>query len=360
MNILITGGAGFIGCNMADAFREKAVITVFDNLSRRGAEVNLAWLRSRNPRLKFVHADLRNYNDLCRPASRRALASADAVFHLAGQVAVTTSVANPREDFENNALGAFNLIQALRDFGRDRGRHAAVIYASTNKVYGAMEQTKIRLKKTKNLQRYEYAHLPRGVAESANLDFHSPYGCSKGYADQYVRDVARPDIYGMKTVVLRQSCIYGPRQFGVEDQGWVAWFSIAAALDMPIAIYGDGRQTRDVLYIDDLAEAYALAVRHADRIKGEIFNIGGGPDNAMSLLELVRYLGEFFGRKPALSFADWRPGDQRCFISDIRKARQSFGWAPSIGVRAGIERLNEWIQTMLRNDPRVFDFLRKA
>jgi len=359
MNIVITGGAGFIGCNIADALKDRAKVTVIDNLSRRGTEANLEWLRSRNPSLNFVYADLRSYNDLCKPDAVKAFAEADAVYHLAGQVAVTTSVTDPREDFEVNALGTFNLIQAVRMFGRDGGRHPVVIYASTNKVYGGMEDVLIELKERNGGKRYEYADMPQGASESINIDFHSPYGCTKGYADQYVRDVARPDIYDMKTVVFRQSCIYGPRQFGIEDQGWVAWFTIAAATGINASIYGDGMQTRDVLHVDDLVRAYEMATQQADKVKGQIFNIGGGPENTMSLLELIQYLEKFSGKKLTYRFADWRPGDQRSFVCDIRKAKNGFGWAPQIGVHAGIRSLYDWIQGMLRDNPSVFDFLRK-
>lgn len=364
MNLVITGGAGFIGCNMADAFRDKAHVTIIDNLSRKGTELNVAWLRQRNPTMTFVHADVRNYNDLCRPEAIRAFASADAVYHLAGQVAVTTSVIDPREDFECNALGTLNVIQAIRSFGQDRGRHPVVIYASTNKVYGGMESVRVLLRKAPEAggdgERYEYADLPGGIPESMNLDFHSPYGCTKGYADQYVRDVARPDIYDMKTIVFRQSCIYGPRQFGIEDQGWVAWFTIANATGIPATVYGDGKQTRDVLFVGDLVRAYDLATQHAATIKGQIFNIGGGPANTLSIGELIRHLDGLSGRKTTCQFADWRPGDQRSFVCDIHKAGTAFGWTPQVGVAAGVGLLHEWIQVMLCDDPHCFDFLRKV
>ncbi len=363
MNLLITGGAGFIGCNMADAFKSKADVTIIDNLSRRGTEDNLAWLRSRNPRLKFLHADTRNLNDLRKPSVREAFAAADAVFHFAGQVAVTTSVTNPSEDFQINALGTFNVIEALREFGQDNGRHAALVFSSTNKVYGGMESVGIHSVEHAlggfRSQRYEYDSLPHGVPETMNLDFHSPYGCTKGYADQYIRDIARPDIYDMKTVVFRQSCIYGTRQFGIEDQGWVAWFTIANLLGIHSTIYGDGRQTRDVLFISDLVRAYDLAVAHIDQTKGKIFNIGGGPANTISILELLHCLKELSGKETATAFAEWRPGDQKSFVSDIRLARETFGWEPQVGVTEGIQRLQQWVAEMVKTNPSCFDFLCK-
>jgi len=348
---------------MADAFKDKANVTLIDNLSRRGTEDNLAWLRSRNPRLNFLHADVRNQNDLSKPAVREAFARADAVYHFAGQVAVTTSVINPAEDFQINALGTFNVIEALRAYGQDNGRHAVLIFSSTNKVYGSMESLQVqRVKRdigTRSFDRYEFADLPHGVAEATNLDFHSPYGCTKGYADQYIRDIARPDIYDMKTVVFRQSCIYGTRQFGIEDQGWVAWFTIANLLGIPSTIYGDGQQTRDILYISDLVRAYELATTHIEKTKGQIFNIGGGPANTMSILELLQCLEDLSGKKTSARFSDWRPGDQKCFVCDIRHAKDTFGWEPQVTVEQGIHKLHAWVMDMAQTNPHCFDFLRK-
>jgi CDP-paratose 2-epimerase len=261
----------------------------------------------------------------------------DCILQCAGQVAVTTSVANPREDFECNALGTFNLLEAVRVHCPD----APLIYASTNKVYGNMEDLEI----VERNGRYEYAGLPDGVGEERPLDFHSPYGCSKGSADQYVRDYAR--IYGLATTCFRQSCIYGYRQFGVEDQGWVAWFTIAHALGQPVTIYGDGKQTRDVLFIEDLIEAYRLAYRNRDRVAGKIYNIGGGPRNQLSLLQLVEMLESTRGRKLPLSFADWRCGDQRVFVADVRKAAADFGWSPSHDCASGVGKLIRWVDEHL-------------
>jgi CDP-paratose 2-epimerase len=255
------------------------------------------------------------------------------VLHLAAQVAVTTSVTDPRTDFEINALGTFNVCEAVRQAAPD----ALLLNASTNKVYGHMPEVEV-------VQRgrcYAYADLPHGVPESQPLDFHSPYGCSKGTADQYVRDYAR--IYGLRTVNFRQSCIYGMRQFGVEDQGWVAWFTIAATLGRPITIYGDGRQVRDILYVEDLVDCYRRAVDNVERAQGECYNVGGGPRNVLSLLELIGYLEELLGREIPVSYADWRPGDQRVFVADVRKAQRDLGWCPATSKYDGIRRLAEWV-----------------
>jgi CDP-paratose 2-epimerase len=258
----------------------------------------------------------------------------DAVFHLAGQVAVTTSVSDPREDFESNALGTLNVLEAMRK----AGSRALMVYSSTNKVYGAMSSAAVEERGT----RYAYRDLIEGIAESAPLDFHSPYGCSKGAADQYVHDYAR--IYGMPTTVLRQSCIYGPRQFGVEDQGWLAWFMIAALLGRPITIYGNGKQVRDVLHVDDLVDAYFLAVERRNTVSGEVYNAGGGPDCAVSIwAEFGPMLEDLLGRPIPVSYGPFRPGDQPCYISDIRKIQRDLGWRPQIDVEDGIRRLFEWV-----------------
>jgi CDP-paratose 2-epimerase len=257
------------------------------------------------------------------------------VLHLAGQVAVTTSVSDPRLDFEGNALGTFNVLEAARL----ASIQAPIIFSSTNKVYGGMEEAGV----VERNDRYAYADLDTGVNEQQPLDFHSPYGCSKGAADQYVRDYAR--IYGLETVVFRQSCIYGYRQFGVEDQGWVAWFIIAALLGRPITVYGDGKQVRDVLFIDDLLDAFDAAAANIQTCKGQVFNIGGGPANVMSLRELLDYLGERQQRPVPYEHADWRPGDQRVFVSDISKAREQLEWAPGICVKQGLDRLYDWVSS---------------
>lgn len=332
MNILVIGGAGFIGCNVADYYlKNKHSVTVFDNFSRKGTLQNLQWLQSTyKDNFSVVQGDVRiDFNKL-----KATVTKADIVFHFAAQVAVTTSVVDPREDFEINALGTFNVLEAIRL----SGNKPVVLYSSTNKVYGGMEHVKIVERKGE----YDYEDLPNGVAETEQLDFHSPYGCSKGTADQYMIDYSR--IYGLKTVAFRQSCIYGYRQFGVEDQGWVAHFTISAMLGHPLTIYGDGKQVRDVLFIEDLIRAYDMAIRRIDVTSGKAYNIGGGPTKKMSLLNLIGYLEKFFGKKLNYTFSAWRPGDQRVFICDIRKARNDFGWEPKIGVEEGVRLLATWVR----------------
>ncbi|MEK7533164.1 MAG: GDP-mannose 4,6-dehydratase [Patescibacteria group bacterium] len=333
MNIVITGGAGFIGCNAAAYYlAKKADVIVFDNLSRANTDKNLAWLKTLGGNLTYIKGDLRSIADTAKLISF--LADADAVLHLAAQVAVTTSVINPREDFEINAVGTFNLLEAMRA----SESRAKLIYSSTNKVYGGMEDVAVEEKDT----RYDYANLPYGVSEDRQLDFHSPYGCSKGAADQYVHDYGR--IYGLDTVVMRQSCIYGPRQFGVEDQGWVAWFIIATALGHKLAIYGDGKQVRDLLYVDDLIAAYDMAILAGKKTRGGMYNIGGGPNNTLSVWhEFGPMLEKLFGKKIPVTHEDWRPGDQKIFVADIRKAKKEFGWEPRVSVEAGIEKLYMWV-----------------
>lgn len=331
--VLITGGAGFIGSNLtARLLDEGHEVTIYDNLSRSGCESNIRWLQGRANHLclQVVQADLADFESL-----KKAAHGAQRIYHLAGQVAVTMSVRNPRKDFEDNALGTFNALEAARQAGDD----PLFIYASTNKVYGSMEEIQIEERET----RYQYATLPFGVSETQPLDFHSPYGCSKGAGDQYVRDYAR--IYGLRTVVMRQSCIYGYRQFGIEDQGWVAWFIIAALKGRPITIYGDGKQVRDILFIDDLLNAYEAAAQHIDSVGGEVYNVGGGVQNTMSIWrEFEPLLVKLLGHPIPVSLGDWRPGDQRVYVSDIRKAQQELGWSPQISVEEGVTRLFHWIQ----------------
>jgi CDP-paratose 2-epimerase len=258
----------------------------------------------------------------------------DVIIHLAGQVAVTTSVKDPRKDFDSNALGTFNLLEAARL----SGKKPVVIYASTNKVYGGMDDIWIEEKDT----RYEYSKLKNGVPESYPLDFHSPYGCSKGTGDQYTRDYAR--IYRIPTVVFRQSTIYGPRQFGIEDQGWMAWLMIAAVLGKPIRIYGDGKQVRDMLFVDDLLDAYDAAIQNIDVAAGQVYNIGGGPQNTVSIWrEFGPVLGELIGKEIPVTWDDWRPGDQRIYVSNITKAKSDLGWRPKTELSDGINRLFTWI-----------------
>lgn len=328
--VLITGGAGFIGANAAARFLDEGwSVTIFDNLSRTGGKRNLEWLNSKySP--EFCLGDLRKPDQI---SSCIKSCKFDYVLHCAAQVAVTTSVTDPRDDFETNAFGTFNLLEAVRLHCPE----AFVVYASTNKVYGNMEELKV----VERNGRYEYASIPNGVDESFPLDFHSPYGCSKGAADQYVHDYSR--IYDLQTVVFRQSCIYGYRQFGVEDQGWVAWFIIAHALNRPVTVFGDGKQTRDVLFIDDLVDAYLLAFQNRGNAVGNIYNIGGGPANQLSLLELVKMIETVRERPFNYSLADWRPGDQRVFVADITKASREFGWTPKNGCVAGVEKLIKWV-----------------
>ncbi len=332
MNHLITGGAGFIGCNLADRLLARGEqVTILDDLSRPRTDLNLRWLQKRHAaQLRFVRADIRD-----AAAVAAAVPGHATVFHLASQVAVTTSVKDPRSDFEINALGTLNVLEAARLSPRP----PAVFFASTNKVYGGMEDVTVVEQDT----RYTYRDMPDGVPESHLLDFHSPYGCSKGSADQYVRDYSR--IYGLKTVVFRQSCIYGPRQMGVEDQGWAAHFVIAAVTGQPITIYGDGKQVRDMLYIDDLVDAYLAAHERIDAVSGRIYNVGGGPANALSVwAEFGPLLEHLTGNQIDVRRGDWRPGDQPVYISAIGKAERELGWRPRVGVGEGIARLVEWVQ----------------
>ena len=330
---IITGGAGFIGCHAASRFHEDGDrVILVDNLSRRGADANLAWLRDRGV-TEFIKADIRDAAAM--GAILREHADADAVLHLAAQVAVTTSVADPRADFEINALGTFNVLEAVRVAAEGR---PAVLYASTNKVYGNLEHVRV----VERDGRYAYEDLPDGVDESEPLDFHSPYGCSKGCGDQYVRDYAR--IYGIRTVSFRQSCIYGTRQFGIEDQGWIAWFCVAVTTGQPFTIFGDGKQIRDTLWVGDLVDAYRRAIDRIDSVSGKVFNVGGGPGNTLSLRELVAILGRDFGRRLDPPHADWRPGDQRVFVADIRKAGRMLGWKPEVSTAEGVVQLLRWVR----------------
>lgn len=331
MKVIITGGAGFIGCNAGDQYMQRGdEVVVIDDLSRRGADKNLEWLRSRG-RFTFEQADIRDAQAMARifGANR----DAGLVLHLAGQVAVTISVTDPRLDFDVNALGTFNILEAVRLAGIE----APLIYSSTNKVYGGMEDVGV----VERDGRYAYGDLPQGVSEERNLDFHSPYGCSKGSADQYVRDYHR--IYGVRGVVFRQSCIYGYRQFGFEDQGWIAWFTIASQLGRPITVYGDGKQVRDILFVDDLVDAYDAAAKRIDVTAGQIYNVGGGPANVISLLDLLAHLERRMGKPLRYATAGWRPGDQRVFVSDISKATKELQWTPRTTWRQGLDKLYEWV-----------------
>jgi CDP-paratose 2-epimerase len=333
MKTIITGGAGFIGANAASRYLKRGHhVVVIDNLSRDGVHRNLDWLRTQGP-LEFIQLDIRDDARLAHVF--REHRDVDQILHLAAQVAVTTSVQVPREDFDTNALGTFNVLEAMRS----NRINAPLIYASTNKVYGEMTGIGV----VEQAGRYTYRSLPFGVCEEHGLDFHSPYGCSKGSADQYVVDYHR--IYGLRTVVFRQSCIYGYRQFGAEDQGWVAWFMIASHLGRPITIYGDGKQVRDLLFIDDLLDAYDAAFLQADRVSGRAYNIGGGRDNVLSVRDLIAFIENRRGARLSYQSSDWRPGDQKVFVSDIRRARAELGWQPKIRCPQGLDLLYNWIST---------------
>jgi CDP-paratose 2-epimerase len=331
VKVVIIGGAGFIGSNTTVRFlREGHTVAVIDDLSRHGTDKNLAWLREQGL-VEFSKTDIRNTASL-----EQALAphrDTRAVLHLAAQVAVTTSVVDPRTDFEINALGTFNVLEAVRKLCPE----ALLLFASTNKVYGGLEHLDV----AEVNGRYQLSSRPHGIAETEPLDFHSPYGCSKGAADQYVIDYSR--IYGLRTVALRQSCIYGRRQFGVEDQGWVAWFTIAAKQGRPITIYGDGKQVRDALFVDDLVDLYSTCIENADTVTGKAYNVGGGPENQLSLLELLADLERRLGVTIRPSFSQTRPGDQPVFVADIRKAERELGWRPKTTVREGVAILAQWV-----------------
>lgn len=332
MKVIITGGAGFIGSNAASRYLKRGdKVVLIDDLSRAGVTQNLEWLKRQGQQLTHLKIDIRNERHVAEAFQTHR--DADRILHLAGQTAVTSSVVSPREDFEVNALGTFNVLEGARL----AGINAPFIYSSTNKVYGGMEDADV----VERQSRYGYGDMPQGIPEDRPLDFHSPYGCSKGAADQYVRDYHR--IYGLRTIVFRQSCIYGYRQFGVEDQGWVAWFMIACQTGRPITVYGDGKQSRDILFVDDLLNAFDLAAENIQKTEGRVYNIGGGAGNVLSLLELLDYLNRRQGKPIAYRRDDWRPGDQKVFVSDIARARAEFGWSPKVGCQQGLDLLYDWI-----------------
>jgi CDP-paratose 2-epimerase len=331
-HIVITGGAGFLGTNIAEALAARGdEVLIFDNLSRQHVRENVRWLQQCSNRISMRVADVRDAD-----AVADSIRGAHAIIHLAAQVAVTTSVDDPVTDFDVNARGTLNVLEAVR-------RHAPqapVLFASTNKVYG-------KLLPIEALKREEQRYVPRdpqyakGFDESTSLSLYSPYGCSKGSADQYVIDYAR--IYGLKTAVFRMSCLYGPHQFGTEDQGWVAHFLISALRGHPISIYGDGYQVRDVLEVGDAVRAYLLALDGMEAISGSAFNLGGGPKNTLSLCELLRAIEQMEGRAPQVSFHDWRPGDQPWYVSDTRAFTHATGWQAQVNVSAGLTRLRHWL-----------------
>jgi CDP-paratose 2-epimerase len=327
--ILVTGGAGFVGSNLTkNLLSDDFEVTVFDAMARAGSQENLTWLQQHSNRLHVVQGDVRDFR-----AVKDVVADADVIYHLAGQVAVTSSVSDPRSDFETNALGTLNVLEAARE----SRRQPIIVFTSTNKVYGGMENISV----AEGHSRYSFTEFPWGISEAQPLDFHSPYGCSKGAADQYVRDYCR--IYDLPTIVFRMSCIYGPRQFGTEDQGWVAHFIISVLTERSITIYGNGKQVRDVLFVDDLVRAFRLAVDRIDTTAGEVFNIGGGPSNTISVwAEFGKVMAELSGRDISVNFAAWRPGDQPCYVSDIRKAGELLDWRPLIDKETGVRRLWEW------------------
>ncbi|WP_286826127.1 NAD-dependent epimerase/dehydratase family protein [Microcystis sp. LSC13-02] len=336
MKYLITGGCGFLGSNIAaQKLKEGEELLVFDNLYRSGSEQNLNWLRTQG-RFQFAHGDIRNTNDVNRTIKEF---KPDVIFHLAGQVAMTTSIANPRMDFEINALGTINVLEAVRQHSPD----SVIVYSSTNKVYGDLEQWEYQeLEK-----RYFCPDHPQGFDESIPLDFHSPYGCSKGAGDQYMLDYAR--IFALRTVVFRHSSIYGGRQFSTYDQGWIGWFC-QKALEAkanhqaePFTISGSGKQVRDVLYASDAIACYLAAVEHIDNVKGEVFNIGGGVENSLSLLELFDILEELTGAKLNYQKIPVRQSDQRIFIADISKATTQLQWKPKVSSREGVSKMLNWL-----------------
>jgi len=331
--VLVTGGCGFIGCNIADALAARGDgVIVYDNFVRSGSEENAHWLKARHgERIEMLRADIRDPEKL-----EAAIAGSSAVVHLAAQVAVTTSLDHPLDDFAINAAGTLSVLECVRLSNPE----APVIFASTNKVYG-------KLLARDDVARSGNRYVPiseallSGIGEDAVLDFYSPYGCSKGAADQYVRDYGR--IYGLKTAVLRMSCIYGSRQFGNEDQGWLAHFMIQALRRNPITIYGDGCQVRDVLHISDAVRAWLGVLDNIEAVKGGIFNLGGGPRNTVSLLEALDLISESTGKRPQLSFADWRPGDQPWYVSDIRAVSSALAWHPETSVEDGLRDLGDWL-----------------
>jgi CDP-paratose 2-epimerase len=331
--IVVTGGAGFIGSNLADALlSDGETVRVLDNLSRGGVQQNLSWLQERHgDRLQVSIADIRD-----SAAVDAALADASAVFHFAAQTAVTTSLVDPVDDFEVNARGTLNVLEAVRK----AGHKAPIIFSSTNKVYGGLGDLR--------LVELDGRHVPgdelirtRGINEDRKLDFCTPYGCSKGVADQYVLDYAQS--YDLPTVVLRMSCIYGPRQFGTEDQGWVAHFLIRALKSEAITIYGDGKQVRDVLHVRDAVAAYRAVLANIDKVRGRAFNLGGGPRNAVSLNMVLREIEQIVGTSLSVSRDDWREGDQLYFVAETSRLEAELGWHAQTAWREGLRDLANWL-----------------
>ncbi|HZF75719.1 MAG TPA: NAD-dependent epimerase/dehydratase family protein [Acetobacteraceae bacterium] len=334
-HVLVTGGAGFIGVNLADRLAQEGHdVLVLDALTRPGVEENLAWLRRRHP--KRVSAEVADIREAA--ALRAAVAGAGCVFHLAAQVAVTTSLTDPAEDFGVNLQGTFGVLEAVR---RRPGLPCPVIFASTNKVYGNLSDVEMRLDGDTWMP-HDADLRAHGVAEARPLDFHTPYGCSKGAADQYVLDYARS--FGVPSAVLRMSCIYGPHQMGTEDQGWVAHFAIRALRGEGVSIYGDGCQVRDVLHVRDAVAAYLAAWRRIGAVTGTAYNIGGGPANAVSLRQVLREIEAVTGRRIRVEHGEWRAGDQRWYVSDTRRAMAELGLRAPTAWREGLRDLVGWLQ----------------
>ena len=331
--VLITGGGGFIGCNIADALAARGTsVLVFDNMSRDGAQENATWLRQRHgDRIAVEVADIRDTH-----AVRRAVAHSSAVLHLAAQVAVTTSLDHPLDDFEINARGTLNVLEALRN----RNPRAPMVFASTNKVYGRLLAPSAFVRHGKRYIVTD-ARVGRSIAETTAFDLYSPYGCSKGAADHYVRDYAR--VYGLRTAVLRMSCVYGPRQFGTEDQGWIAHFMLQFIRRRPITIFGDGLQVRDALHVDDAVAAWLGILTPIDAVRGRAFNLGGGPENAVSLIELVDLIARMRDYAPQLRFDLKRPGDQPWYVSDTSALSAAIGWRPRVPLQEGLRTLEQWL-----------------
>lgn len=337
MKYLITGGCGFLGSNLAfDALKRNEDLIIFDNLSRFGAEKNLKWLQSHGD-LNFIHGDIRNREDIEKLIKQE---KPDVIFHLAGQVAMTTSINSPRFDFEINVAGSFNLLDSVRKYSPD----SAVIYSSTNKVYGDLEWTDY----TENDSRYIAEKFPNGFPETITLDFHSPYGCSKGAADQYMLDFNR--MFGVKTIVFRHSSMYGGRQFATYDQGWIGWFCQKAletqkrVLKESFTISGNGKQVRDVLYAQDMVDLYFKAAKNIDKASGQAFNIGGGMQNSLSILELFDILENELNIKLNYMKLPVRESDQKVFVADITKAEKYFNWTPQFSKYIGIKNMLEWVK----------------
>ena len=337
MKYLITGGCGFLGSNLAlEVLSKGEELYVLDNLYRESSYKNLEWLKEKG-KFKFIHADIRNLNDVENTIKS---IKPDVIFHLAGQVAMTTSIENPRMDFEVNALGSLYILESVRKYSPD----SIIIYSSTNKVYGDLNYLKYQEKET----RYITVDYPNGFDENLKLDFHSPYGCSKGAADQYMLDYAR--IFGLKTVVFRHSSMYGGRQFATYDQGWIGWFCQKAIevkrglLKEPFTISGNGKQVRDILYVDDVVNLYLKVSKNIDKAKGQVFNVGGGIENSLSLIEFFNILEKELDIKINYKKIPWRKSDQKIFIANLDKAKQLIRWKPDINKSDGVKKILDWIK----------------